>query len=82
MKKGGERMSPKTRRWLHIVAFVLVIVGGINWGLFGLFDLDLVDAIFGTWSPMLANVIYVLVGASAVYLLFVHKNECKVCDSK
>jgi uncharacterized membrane protein YuzA (DUF378 family) len=75
-------MNQKTKKWLHIVAFVLVIVGGINWGLFGLFDLDLVDSIFGGWSPLLANIIYVLIGVSAVYLLFVHKSECKVCDTK
>lgn len=75
-------MNQQTQKWLHITAFILVIIGGINWGLFGLFDLDLVDAVFAGWSPFLANIIYVLVGISAVYLLIVHKGECKICSGK
>jgi uncharacterized membrane protein YuzA (DUF378 family) len=81
-KKGGVSMNTQTKKWVHIIAFVLVIVGGINWGLFGLIDLDLVDAVFGGWAPVLANIIYVIIGLAAIYLLFVHKNECKICDSK
>lgn len=51
--------------WL---ALILVIVGGINWGLVGLFNFNLVSAIFGT--SILATIIYILVGLSAVYMLF------------
>lgn len=68
-------------KWLHIVAFLLVIVGGLNWGLVGLFQFNLVNYIFGAW-PVLENIIYVLVGLSAVYLLAVHKSECKICGKK
>jgi hypothetical protein len=46
----------------------LVIVGGLNWGLVGLLNFNLVSAIFGT--GMLANIVYDLVGLSAIYLAF------------
>lgn len=44
---------------------ILVIVGGLNWGLVGLAKFDLVAAIFGQGSPF-SNAIYALVGVSAV----------------
>ncbi len=56
----------RTLNWLDWVAFVLVIIGGINWGLVGLFNYNLVDAIFGFGG--IARTIYVLVGLSAIYL--------------
>ncbi|HMS22989.1 MAG TPA: DUF378 domain-containing protein [Candidatus Levybacteria bacterium] len=52
---------------LTIVAFVLLIVGGLNWGLVGLFQFDLVAAIFGVGS-LVSNIVYILVGLSAVYV--------------
>lgn len=52
---------------LDWLALVLVIVGGLNWGLVGAMDFDLVATIFGDMSG-LARVVYVLVGLSAVYL--------------
>ncbi len=51
--------------WLVLV---LVIVGGLNWGLVGLLNFDLVAAIFGKMS-VLSRIVYTLVGVSAVYLL-------------
>ena len=72
-------MNAQTKKWLHIVSFSLVIVGGLNWGLYGLLDLDLVDTLFGG-LPFLANLVYVLFGAAALYLVFTHKDECKVCN--
>jgi uncharacterized membrane protein YuzA (DUF378 family) len=52
--------------WL---ALVLVIVGGLNWGLIGAFDFNLVDSIFGEGSA-LSRIVYTLVGLSAVYLVY------------
>ncbi len=52
---------------LDVIAAVLLVVGGLNWGLWGLFQFDLVAAIFGGNSAMLARVVYSLVGLSAVY---------------
>jgi uncharacterized membrane protein YuzA (DUF378 family) len=49
------------------IAVVLVVVGGLNWGLVGIFNFDLVAAIFGDMS-MLSRIVYALVGLAAVYL--------------
>jgi len=51
---------------LDIIALILVVVGGLNWGLVGLLNLNLVTAIFGQGS--LATIVYILVGLSAVYV--------------
>jgi hypothetical protein len=51
------------------IAFILVIIGALNWGLVGFFNWDLVMAIFGA-MPMVARVIYALVGLAGVYMLF------------
>jgi uncharacterized membrane protein YuzA (DUF378 family) len=53
---------------VSIVALVLLIVGGLNWALVGLFDFDLVAAIFGDMTT-LSRVVYVLVGLAALYAL-------------
>lgn len=50
-----------------ILAFVLLVVGGLNWGLVGLFNFDLVATLFGEMSGI-SRVVYALVGASAVFL--------------
>lgn len=52
---------------VYWVALVLVIVGGLNWGLVGAFHFDLVAALFGDMS-MLSRAIYILVGLSAIYV--------------
>jgi hypothetical protein len=51
------------------VALILVIVGGLNWGLVGAFGFDLVATIFGDMSG-LSRIVYVLVGVSALYVAF------------
>ena len=51
------------------VAYWLTIIGGLNWGLVGLSKLDLVDTLFGS-IPMLATVVYALVGLSALYMIW------------
>lgn len=53
-------------RIVNIVTLILVIVGGLNWGLVGLFDFDLVATLFGEMSP-LSRIVYILVGASALW---------------
>jgi uncharacterized membrane protein YuzA (DUF378 family) len=53
-------------RALNIVTLILLIVGGLNWGLVGALDFDLVAAIFGDMSP-LSRIVYVLVGLAALY---------------
>jgi uncharacterized protein len=55
---------------LNVIVMILLIIGGLNWGLVGLFDFDLVAAIFGgtvgTYSAM-SRIIFVIVGAAALY---------------
>ena len=55
-------------RALNIVTLLLIIIGGINWGLVGLFEFNLVAAIFGVGS-VLSRIVYILVGLSALYQL-------------
>lgn len=52
---------------LDLTALVLVIVGGLNWALVGLFGFDLVATLFGDMS-VLSRIVYVLVGLAAAYL--------------
>lgn len=65
---------------LHIVSFALVMIGGLDWGLVGLFNFNLVDAVFGDMSP-LSRIVYVLVGVASVYLLATHRQDCKTCGA-
>jgi uncharacterized membrane protein YuzA (DUF378 family) len=53
-------------RIINTLTLVLLIVGGLNWGLIGLFGFDLVAAIFGEMSA-LSRVVYTLVGLSALW---------------
>ncbi len=57
---------------LKIIALVLVIVGGLNWGLVGAFNFDLVATLFGVMS-VISKIVYVLVGLSAIYLIVIIK---------
>jgi uncharacterized membrane protein YuzA (DUF378 family) len=53
---------------LAILSLVLLIVGGLNWALVGLFNFDLVAALFGEMS-LVSRTVYVLVGLAAIYAL-------------
>ncbi|HEY4522548.1 MAG TPA: DUF378 domain-containing protein [Candidatus Paceibacterota bacterium] len=70
---------------LHMVAWILLIVGGLNWLLVGLggfmgSDWNIVAMILGS-VPALEWLVYVLVGLSAVYELIGHRKNCRVCGS-
>ncbi|MCL5781793.1 MAG: DUF378 domain-containing protein [Patescibacteria group bacterium] len=60
---------------LHAIAFILVVVGGLNWGLVGVGAGDVVMLLGAT----LAKIVYVLVGLSALWLIVTHKGSCKYC---
>jgi uncharacterized membrane protein YuzA (DUF378 family) len=62
-------MSKKVMKVVFAVALVLLIVGGLNWGLVGLFGFDVVAAIFGAGS-IATMIVYVLVGISALFVAF------------
>lgn len=69
---------------LHGTAFVLAVVGGLNWGLIALgnwmgSNWNVVNLLVGTW-PTVENLVYLLVGLSALSLLFTHKGDCRACN--
>lgn len=57
---------------LNWVAIILVIVGAVNWGLVGLAGLDLVALLLGS-IPVLAKLVYILVGLAGVYTIYLAK---------
>ncbi len=65
---------------LHTLSFILLVVGGLNWLLVGLFDWNLVTTLLGSW-PVLVKIVYVLVGISAIVEIFGHKSNCKSCEA-
>ena len=66
---------------LHMVTFTLVLVGAVNWGLVGLFNYNLVNMLLGG-MPSIEKLVYVLVGASAVYVGATPMSDCKICGKK
>jgi uncharacterized membrane protein YuzA (DUF378 family) len=77
----NKRKGVKDMKNLHMVTFSLLVVGGLNWGLMGLFGFNLVTALLGAW-PAMVMLVYVLVGASAVYEAAMHMKFCKMCNMK
>ena len=55
---------------INIITLVLTLIGGINWGLVGLFDFNLVAVLLGGQRVLLAQIAYLLVGLSAVWQLY------------
>lgn len=62
---------------LHTVTFILLVVGGLNWGLeaFGW-------GIGNFLSPGISQLIYMLVGLAALVEIFTHKSNCRCCETK
>lgn len=54
---------------LDKIALFLLVVGGLNWGLIGIFDFDLVAWLFGGQNAVLSRIIYTLVGISALWCI-------------
>ena len=63
---------------LHMVAYALLWVGGLNWGLVGLLNLNLVENLLGM---DIAKLVYILVGLATVYVIAMHKGDCKTCSA-
>ncbi len=64
---------------MHLITFILLIVGGLNWLAVGVAGWD-VGSLFGGMDALVSRVIYVLVGLSAVYEVIAHKKRCKNCE--
>ncbi|MFL0268295.1 DUF378 domain-containing protein [Candidatus Clostridium radicumherbarum] len=61
------------------VSCILVIFGALNWGLFGLFGLDLVRILVGNHLQLIARIIYILIGVAGIdVLLFLLKTRKRV----
>jgi hypothetical protein len=56
----------KNHHIVDLIAFILLLIGGLNWGLVGLFDWDIIGAIFGDMSAF-TRIIFVLIGLAAIY---------------
>lgn len=52
---------------MDVIAAVLLVVGGLNWGLWGALEFDLVAALFGGNTSLFSKAVYCLVGAAALY---------------
>lgn len=63
---------------LNMIALTLLIVGGLNWGTFALFDIDLVAALFGGPDTILSTIVYCLVAVSAIYTAFAARPILKI----
>ena len=63
---------------LHIIAFILLVIGGLNW-LFVAFGWNVVEMIFG--MGIVTQIVYVLVGLSAILEIVTHGKNCRMCGS-
>ena len=63
------------------LSYILLVVGAINWGLYGLLGLDLVSMLLGS-MPMLMKLVYVFIGVSGVYALYGMLTKTSSCCSK
>lgn len=67
------------------IALALAIIGGLNWGLIGLFRLDLVAFLFGGQTALLSRIVYTLVGLAAIWcisLMFRNEDDIIVDDNE
>jgi len=76
--KRSDSTTQFFRMKLHSIAFILLIIGGLNWLLLGAFNWD-IGVLFGGMSAGISRVIYILVGLSAIYEIATHKSRCKDC---
>lgn len=53
----------------NLIAYIVLIIGGLNWGLVGIFDFNLVTAIFGAYPAAGTIIVYILVAISALWLI-------------
>lgn len=68
-------------KYLHAIAFILLVVGGLNWGVLAVANWE-IGALFGGMDALVSKIIYILVGLSAIYLAITHKKSCKECVGK
>ncbi|MBI1998746.1 MAG: DUF378 domain-containing protein [Parcubacteria group bacterium] len=65
-------------KWLHKITFLLLVIGGLNWGVLAVSGWE-IGQLFGGMEMLVSRTIYILVGLSAVYEVVRHKGMCKEC---
>jgi uncharacterized membrane protein YuzA (DUF378 family) len=68
-RRATVREGRSTMSAIDYIAMALLIIGGLNWAMVGLFDVDVVASLFGPGSPA-TRLVYVLVGISALYSIY------------
>ena len=66
---------------LHKISFILLLIGGLNWGVFAVTEWD-VGTLLGGMETATSRAVYILVGLAALYELFAHRENCKACAVK
>ena len=66
-------------KYAHMAAYILLVVGGAAWGIYGLLGTDIIYSILGEG---LSRIVYILVGVAAVYEVVTHKGRCKECTGQ
>ena len=65
---------------VHIIGFLLLVIGGLNWLVFGIWGYDIVGWLFGGMDSSISRAVYILVGLAAIVEVITHKKNCKVCE--
>ena len=68
-------------KFLHIITFTLLLIGGLNWGLYGLMGWD-VSVWLGGMSSEWAKILYLAIGVSAVVVIAGHGKDCRMFGKK
>lgn len=73
-------MPTKKLNVLDWIALILVVIGGLNWGLVGALNFNLVTTLVGMW-PFVESLVYMIVGIAAIYVLVVMPGFLRCCKS-
>lgn len=68
-RRAAVREGQSAMSGLDYIAMALLIIGGLNWAMVGLFDVDVVASLFGPGSPA-SRIVYVVVGLAALYSIY------------
>ena len=67
---------------LNKIALALLIIGGINWGLIGIFRFDLVAFLFGGQTAIISRIVYTLVAISALWCISLFFSDKELVDNR
>ncbi len=67
-------------KYAHMLAFILLVVGGLNWGIYAASGWE-IGQLFGGMEETTSKIIYLLVGIAAVFEIATHGSRCKMCNT-